>query len=59
MTVIAKCSHDQTKYCNNWDGKGKEDNLQEGGVFSGNCPSDRAKCKFKVTPKPSSEVKAK
>ncbi|MCJ7791218.1 MAG: hypothetical protein MUP49_02210 [Dehalococcoidia bacterium] len=58
MTIIPKCRADNKKYCNNWDGKGDVNKLTNGGVFDGECPTGKNPCPFKVTPKPSPELKA-
>lgn len=59
--VVAKCKQNPKKYCKNWDGKSDSQLLEDalnGGVFKGECPSNRTKCPFLVTPKPSPELKA-
>ena len=53
--VIAKCKHNPKRYCKNWDGKGNYTALEDPitKLFAGNCPSNKSKCEFLVTPKPS------
>ena len=52
--VVAKCRHDDTKYCKNWDGHGNVGDFQEkDSTFKGKCPTPIKTCKFKVTPTPS------
>jgi len=60
--VVAKCKHNPKKYCKNWDGKGDTNllvSIEDGGIFKGECPdSDKTKCPFLVTPRPSPVLKA-
>jgi len=60
--VVAKCKHSTKKYCKNWDGKGNQQVFVElSGVASDQiqCPPNRSKCSFMVTPTPSPILKAK
>ena len=60
MTIIAKCKRNTKKYCNNWDGKGNPQLLEDfrEHIFLGQCPQDKGTCPFLVTPKPSPKLKA-